>query len=81
VRYVRTVPETDAERFRQQAEECRQLAAESVSPLDREYWLGLAADWLKLAADAEKGRGRFWGRFSAHAGSDNPHKPPFPIPK
>lgn len=32
------------------AEECRREAERSVSPVDRERWLSLAADWTKLAS-------------------------------
>jgi hypothetical protein len=42
--------EDDATRFRKQAEECRELAAEARSSLDKEAWLRLAEEWLKLAA-------------------------------
>jgi hypothetical protein len=51
--------ETEAQRFRQEAEECRQLATKSVSPTDKEAWLGLAAEWLKMAEEAEQYRPRF----------------------
>jgi hypothetical protein len=50
---------TDADRFRQQAEECRKLAERSASQLDKEAWLRLAADWIKLAENAEQPR-RHW---------------------
>jgi len=48
--------ETDAEMFRKQAEECRQMAARAINPHDKEGWLKLAADWLKLAERAESRR-------------------------
>ena len=41
--------ETDADRFRKEAEECREQAAKAISPLDKEEWLCLAAEWIKLA--------------------------------
>jgi hypothetical protein len=44
----------DAERFRKQAEEAREYASRAFSPLDSEAWLRVAAEWLKLAANAEK---------------------------
>jgi hypothetical protein len=53
------VTQIDAERFRREAEECRQLAVRAVNPLDKEHWLHLAAEWLKLAEEAEKRRPRF----------------------
>jgi hypothetical protein len=42
---------SDAEvvRFRAQAEECRQQAERAISPLDKEAWLRLAGEWIKLA--------------------------------
>ena len=48
-------PQTDAERFRKEAQECRDLAEKAMSPLDKEAWLHLAEDWLKLAREAEQG--------------------------
>jgi hypothetical protein len=43
----------EAARFRQQAEDCHQQAAKAVSPLDKESWLRVAAEWLKLAVSAD----------------------------
>jgi hypothetical protein len=48
----------DIERFRQQAEECRREAEKAISPLDKEAWLKLAADWLRHAQDIEERRNR-----------------------
>lgn len=45
--------ETDADRFRKEAEECRRLAALSRGQHDKEAWLRLAGDWTKLAQSAE----------------------------
>jgi hypothetical protein len=45
--------ETDADRFRKQAEECRQLAARAINEVDKQAWLRLAADWIKLAQEVE----------------------------
>lgn len=53
---------TDAGRFRREAEECRELAERAGNPLDKEAWLRLAADWIKLAANAEENRAKFWPR-------------------
>jgi hypothetical protein len=57
-----TMPEIDADKFRKQAEACEERAAKTTSELDKEAWawllLGVAADWLKLAEDAEKQRVR-----------------------
>jgi hypothetical protein len=46
-------PESAAARFRHQAEECELNAWKAMRPLDREAWLRLAADWVKLAQGAE----------------------------
>jgi len=43
----------DASRYLKQAEECRQLAAKAVNPIDREAWHRMADDWLKLARETE----------------------------
>jgi len=45
--------ETAANRYRREAEECRQNAEKAMRPIDREAWLRLAADWAKLAAGWE----------------------------
>ena len=37
----------DAGRFRKRAEEARQEAEKSISPLDKEAWLRVAVEWLK----------------------------------
>jgi hypothetical protein len=44
-----SVNETRAERYRAEANECRLLAEKAASPIDKEAWLRLANDWLKLA--------------------------------
>jgi hypothetical protein len=43
----------DVNRYRKQAEEARQHAAEAVSPVDKEAWLKVAEEWLKLAQSSE----------------------------
>jgi hypothetical protein len=49
--------EDEAARFRERAEECRQQAEKAISPLDKETWLRMAGEWIKLAQSAEQ-RGR-----------------------
>jgi hypothetical protein len=44
----------EADRFRKQANEAREQAAKSVSPLDKEAWLRVAEEWLKLAVSSEQ---------------------------
>ena len=46
--------ESDADRYRQEAEECLKLAEGARAQVDKEGWLRLAADWMKLAEGAEK---------------------------
>jgi hypothetical protein len=46
----------EADRFRKQAEECREQAAKAMSPLDKEAWLRVAEEWLKLALSVESRR-------------------------
>jgi hypothetical protein len=43
----------DADRYRKQADECREQAAKAVSPLNKEAWLRVAEEWLKLVLSAE----------------------------
>ena len=43
------------EEYRAKADHCRQMADQAMSPLDKEMWLQLAADWMTLASV----RGRF----------------------
>lgn len=52
--------ETDAARYRSKAEDCRKLAENALSPADKEAWLRLAADWVKLAENAQERRFRLW---------------------
>jgi hypothetical protein len=46
--------ENDVERFRSEAKECRQRAERATSPIDKQAWLRLAEDWIKLAEEAER---------------------------
>jgi hypothetical protein len=48
----------DAARFRKQAEECRQRAERAISQHDKEAWLRVARDLIKLAQAAEERNGR-----------------------
>jgi hypothetical protein len=40
--------------YRAQAEHCRQMANDTLSPVYREMWLELAADWLSMASMYER---------------------------
>jgi hypothetical protein len=46
----------EADRFRKQAEECRLQASKAISALDKEAWLMVAEEWLKLALSVEERR-------------------------
>jgi hypothetical protein len=46
--------ETDITRFRTQAKECLQLAERAINPLDKEAWLRLAGEWIRMAQEAEQ---------------------------
>jgi hypothetical protein len=52
--------ETDAERYRKQAEECRKLAKRSANQFDKNSWLRLADDWIELAEADEERRAKSW---------------------
>jgi hypothetical protein len=43
-------------RYRQEAEQCHQLAETARTQIDKEAWLQLATDWIALAESAEKER-------------------------
>jgi hypothetical protein len=43
-------------RYRQEAEQCLQLAERTRTQIDKEAWLRLATDWVRLAEAAEKER-------------------------
>jgi len=42
----------DRKQCRKAADECRIEAERAVSPIDRERWLMLAAQWMELARQA-----------------------------
>jgi hypothetical protein len=44
-----------------QAEDAQQHAAEAISPLDKEAWLRIAEEWLKLATSAGTGADKLVG--------------------
>jgi hypothetical protein len=43
-----------ASEYRQTAVDCSKQAKLSITPLDRQHWLRLAENWLKLACAAER---------------------------
>ena len=47
------------EKYRGEAQRCRQMADQAISPLDKEAWLQLAADWLAMASLRERSIDRF----------------------
>lgn len=55
--YANGMSEQDAIRFRQQAEEARGRAAGATNLIDKQAWLLIAEDWLKLAGAVEARHG------------------------
>lgn len=53
-----SMTETVVERFRSEAEQCHKLAESARNLADKEAWLGLAADWIKLAENAQERRSK-----------------------
>jgi hypothetical protein len=49
---------SNADQFRKDAEEARQMAARSTKQEDKAFWLRLAEDWNKLAQEADKNEDR-----------------------
>jgi hypothetical protein len=49
----------DAEQFRKEADRARETAKQMARP-NRAFWLGLAANWEKLAKEAEAPKIRPW---------------------
>ena len=49
---------SEADDFRKQAEDARQMAARSLKQEDKAFWLRLAEDWNKLAQEADKNESR-----------------------
>jgi hypothetical protein len=43
------MPDIETDKFRREAKECRRNAEQARGPIDREAWLRLAEDWMKLA--------------------------------
>jgi hypothetical protein len=42
------MPGDNADRYREKAKEATEQAAKVLSPLDKEAWLRIAQEWLKL---------------------------------
>jgi hypothetical protein len=50
----------DAEQFRKEADRARETAKQAVSARGRAFWLALAANWEKLAEEAEAPKIKPW---------------------
>ena len=50
----------DAEQFRKEADRARMTAKQAVTARDRAFWSALAANWEKLAKEAEAPKIRPW---------------------
>jgi hypothetical protein len=48
--YIILMSDDDADRFRRQAQECVQQAERSISPLDKETSLRVAAEWIATSS-------------------------------
>ena len=46
--------DTNTDKFLKQAEDCLREAGKAINPLDKEAWLRLAEDWMKLAQAAKE---------------------------
>ena len=57
--------ESNVERFRSEAKQCRQLAERATNAIDMEAWLRLAEDWIKLAEETEKKRSALWQQMES----------------
>ena len=55
---------SEADDFRKQAEEARQMAGRAGRPMDKAFWLHLAEDLIKLAQDADAKESRQGGENS-----------------
>ena len=51
-----------SEQYRKEAERARETAKQAASSHDRAFWLALAANWEKLAIEAEAPKIRPWRR-------------------
>lgn len=45
--------DSDADRYRKMADECREEAERAHSPLDKERWLKLAGNWVTMAQESD----------------------------
>jgi hypothetical protein len=54
--YLDGMSDQDIAKFRAKAEECRLQAEHSFTVADKETWLRMAEEWIKLAQDAEQRR-------------------------
>jgi hypothetical protein len=54
--YLGCMSDADIARFRAQAKECQDQADRSIRAVDKEAWLRMANEWLRLAQDAERRR-------------------------
>jgi hypothetical protein len=56
--YLEEMSDEDIARFRSQAKECQLQAERSVRVTDKDAWLRMAGEWIRLAEDAERHRDR-----------------------
>jgi hypothetical protein len=51
---ARTMSGSTTEQFRDQAEDCRSLAAKAPKAVDKAFWLRLSDYWLELGDEAKR---------------------------
>jgi hypothetical protein len=44
---------SSADRYRQNADDCRQRSLQARAPADKENWLQIAEEWQKLAEEVD----------------------------
>jgi hypothetical protein len=54
--YPEGISDADIATSRARAQECLEQAAQSTSETDKEAWLRIAAEWIKLVEDADRRR-------------------------
>jgi hypothetical protein len=66
----------DQIKYREKAEYCRQMAAKVISPIDRDSWLKLAADWLLMLRPRLPSQAQTEGAFDAQAEAQGTQQKP-----
>jgi hypothetical protein len=67
---------TKSHEYREKADYCRQMAAKMISPIDRESWLKLAADWLLMLRLSSQSQAQAEDVFDAQAEDQDTQQKP-----